>query len=147
MSWKSFAAQDVLNEGFNPSEVNALKTMQGADNLALIVASVIGQVRGAVIAGGNQLDQPGLIPDQLRDAAVALARWRLLVSFPQLKTLQTPERKAAHDQANATLLEVAKGGVKIELPTAPTTDPGPAGQVRLVARRPRLFTPQHLREL
>ncbi len=147
MPWNTFTDQDVLAEGFSATELAALKSIQGADNLATIVGAVVTSIRGAVIAGGNRLDKSGLIPDQLRQEAVDIARWRILVSFPQLKALQTKERKDAHDAAKTTLKEIAKGEIRIELPATPTTDPGPTGQIKLVTRDKRTFTPRKLKGL
>ncbi len=143
--WNSLTDQDVLNEGFNATELSAVKSIQGSDQVATIVGSVVSAIRGSVIAGGNRLDQPGTIPDQLRQEAVDIARWRILTSFPQLKALQTKERKDAHDAAKTTLKEVSKGEIRIELPAQPTSDSGPAGQIKRVSGEHRQFTRKKLK--
>jgi hypothetical protein len=144
MPWNTLTDLDVLAEGFNASELNALKAIQGADNLAAIVGAVVNSLRGSIIAGGNRLDQPGLIPDQLRQEAIDIARWRILVSFPQLKMLQTAERRDAHDAAKAAIKEVARGEIHVELPAAPTSDPGPMSQVKRLGSQKRTYTREKL---
>jgi hypothetical protein len=124
MPWNPLTDTDVLAEGFNASELNALKAIQGADNLATIVGAVVSSLRGSIIAGGNRLDQPGLIPD--------------------LKMLQTAERRDAHDAAKAAIKEVARGEIRVELPAAPTSDPGPMSQVKRLGSQKRTYTREEL---
>jgi hypothetical protein len=120
MAWHQITDQDVLEE-FTPAEQAALKGIQGADSLPRVLARVIAQVRGAIRAGGYELGDDNTIPDQLDGDAVAIARWRWLISFPQLKALQTVERKQAHDDAQKRIDKVAQQEMKVESPNPGTT--------------------------
>lgn len=106
-----------------PIEVTTLQGIQGAsDKLDGILTNVINAARGAIVAGGGQLDQPGLIPDQLRADVIAIARWKWLISLPDLgEGFQSKARKEAHDDAQKRLDGVSMGKPKIELPANPLT--------------------------
>src|SRR5579863_94327 len=119
MSWNTIATTDVLDE-LSPQETAAFNAIQGAsttqDN---ILTRVVNSARGSLKAGGNQLDVPGTIPDQLRNDVIDITLWRWLKKFPALKNLQTRERKDSYDDAMTRLQDVAVGKFKIELPAAP----------------------------
>ena len=106
-TWSTIQATEVLEE-FTPAETATLNNIQGAaTNLAGILNRVVAAVRGSIQAGGNPLGDAATIPDQLRGEVVALARWKWLASFPQLKSLQTPARKEAADKADDLLKLIA----------------------------------------
>lgn len=122
MSWTALTAEHVLEE-FTPQEQATLKLIQNSqDNLPAIVARSMAEVRGAIESGGYPLGATGTIPDSLHSDAIAIARWRFLIAMPQLKALQTAERKAAYDDARNKLADIAKGKTGVEDPTEP--DPG-----------------------
>lgn len=123
MSWNTIQEQDVLNE-MTPVEVATLQGIQGAvDTLPGILANVVNAARGAIMAGGGQLDQPGLIPDQLRPDVIVIARWKWLTSLPDLgEGFQSKQRKEAYDEAMKRLDGVSQGKPKIELPQIPITN-------------------------
>ena len=106
-----------------PIESATIQGVQGADDkLAGILDNVINAARGAIVAGGGQLDQPGLVPDQLRADVIAIARWKWLISLPDLgEGFQSKNRKEAHDDAQKRLDGVSTGKPKIELPANPLT--------------------------
>jgi len=129
MAWNSIAAADVLAE-FTPVEQATLQNIQGATgNLAGILTNVVNAARGAIVAGGNQLDQAGTIPDQLREDVIAIARWKWLISFPALKNLQTDQRKEAATEAQKRIDGVSAGKPKIEIPANPIATKSPVGGV------------------
>lgn len=108
-TWSELTTADVTGQ-FTPGEQAVLKNIRnGQDALADIVSKVIDQVRKAYLDGGREIDQTddSSIPDGEKVRAVAIARWKLLISFPQLKTMQTAERKSAHDDANEYFMQVA----------------------------------------
>lgn len=132
MAWSTIAADEVLQE-FTPQEKAALETIQGASTqLAAILARVVNSARGNILAGGNVLDATAsTIPDQLRTEIIALARWKWLTSFPQLKSLQTDARKQAADDAQALLQLIASR--KPERPRVEQPDgTSPVGGVTLL---------------
>lgn len=120
MSWSPITPAEVLEE-FTPLETATLNSIQGAaDNLTGILARVVSAARGAIRAGGNSVSNtPGAIPDQVRGDVVSLARWRWLVSFPQLKSMQTDARKNAAESAQQRLDAIADGKPKVEAPLDP----------------------------
>lgn len=118
------STSDVLVE-FTPDEKAALERIQDSTSrLAVVLTTTISVIRGNITAGNYILGLPATIPDQLRQCAIDVARWRWLISFPQLKTLQTDERKAAHDAAMELLNKVTTRAINVEPPTttAPTID-------------------------
>lgn len=132
MSWNTITSDEVLAE-FTPQEQAALKNIQQAvDNLPGILARIVNQARSSILAGGGRLDALNTIPDQLRPEVIDMARWRWLVSFPTLKTLQTKERKDAADEAKKTLKEVARGELKVEVPGTAIATVAPVNAVATV---------------
>lgn len=107
--WSQLTTDDVLGE-FTPVEQAVLKNIKsGKDALADIVGRVIDQVRKAYLDGGRTIDvSEATIPDGEKPRAIAIARWKLLISFPSLKFMQTADRKAANDDAQNYFMEVAK---------------------------------------
>ena len=127
MSWATIAATEVLEE-FTPAERAQIANVQnGADNLTSILARVVGMARGHIRAGGYTLGDTDTVPDQLRLDVIAIARWRYLIALPQMKALQTPERKQAHDDAMERLLQAANQKLNVEAPDD-ATDPAPAAK-------------------
>jgi hypothetical protein len=131
MSWKPLTDLQVLEE-FTPAEKNVLQNIQSQEALPGILQRTIDAARGSISAGGNPLGQEGTIPDQVAMHVIAIARWRWLVSAPELKRLQTPERKALHDEGNAMLDKIANGKPKTEIPTDPVTTASPINGIQIV---------------
>ena len=116
MSWIALTTDDVLSE-FTLQEASSLRNLQGSGsgsgapfaNIDIIVINVIDEVRGYIIAGGYDVDPTDdkTIPAGLFVDAIAIARWRVLISTPMLKQLQTEERRQAFDKAIDKLLLIA----------------------------------------
>jgi hypothetical protein len=128
--WNTLSASQILT-GFSPQEIAFLQNNLGGqqaalDALAPFINDEIAALQGAVIAGGSQQGQPGTVPDQLRPDFVAIVRWRLLLSYPSLKSLQTDARKDAFTRAQDKISEVANGRLKVELPPASQAQANPA---------------------
>jgi hypothetical protein len=141
MAWNTIATSDVLNE-FTPAEQSALQSIQGASiDLGAILTEAVNAMQGAVLAGGNQVGQPGTVPDQLRREVVAIARWNWLASFPTLKALQSDARKQAHDDAQKRLDDVSMRRIKTEIPAQPQKLQAPVNAVQIVRRGVR-FSPE-----
>lgn len=142
MSWSAITADEVLEE-FNPREQAKINELQGSeDNLDSILGRVVNMVRGCVTAGGGRVDQPGTVPDQLREDVIAIARWRWIISLPASddKTLQSDARKAAHDDAMKRLDKVSAGDIKVELPAAPVATASPSNAIEVASSQTRQFT-------
>jgi hypothetical protein len=132
MSWKIIQSSDVEAE-LLPAELQQLNALEGATTLLdNILIKTINRVRGQIKAGGNQLDIAGTIPDQLESEVIAIARWRWLISFPELESIQTPARQKAHDDAEAVLKEISSNRPerpRVELPAQPDTTAAPTNAV------------------
>lgn len=129
MSWIALTTADVLND-FTPAEQRTLENIQGATgNLANIVGDVAEEFRQAITDSGVSLGSTtaGTIPRGFRAQAVALARWRWLISIPQAKAMQTAERKEAADETKTLLKDIASGTRKVAAPDGDTGGvPGPS---------------------
>lgn len=137
MAWNTIAATDVLAE-FTPQEQAALQGIQGADTqLALLLAGVVGAVRGAISAGGYALDAAGTVPDQLRPDCIALARWRWLTSFPTLKAFQTEARRDLAKAAQERIDAASNQKLNVEAPASAATPTGNWNSERKIL--PRAF--------
>ncbi len=140
MSWNGITTADVLEE-FTPQEIAALNGLQGGqENLAPILGRVVNAARGSIIAGGNRLGPEGTVPDQLRGEIIDIARWRWLISLPQMQRLQSAPRQAAFESAKATLEGVSKGEIRIEVPPNAMAQAAPVNAVATVRRGRRVRT-------
>jgi hypothetical protein len=107
MPWKKPTSDDVLSE-FTPSEQTSIGTLVDDDTLDLIVFRTVDEIRGFIIAGGYSLDpDPKSIPQGLFNDCISIARWRLLISAPSFKQLQTEERHQLYVDALAKLNKIA----------------------------------------
>lgn len=113
--WNTIIKNEVLEE-FSPAEQTSMTTALLTDELPSILARTVNMVRGRLKAAGNTLGDTDTIPNSLRDAVVAIARWRLLIALPKLAMMQTAERKAAYDDAMKLLDEISKQEIPIEPP-------------------------------
>ena len=136
--WNPVTPQQALT-GFSPQETAFLQNNLGGQQAALdaiapFLNDEIAALQGACIAGGSQQGPVGTVPDQLRPDLFAIVRWRLLLSYPSLKSLQTDARKDAFTRAEAKLSDVANSKLKIELPpaTQAQTNPAPVNAVQVV---------------
>jgi predicted NBD/HSP70 family sugar kinase len=130
MSWTAITSAEVLQE-WNTKEPLAIKAQQAAaDNLPAILARVVNKVRDSVLAGGGRVDQAGTIPDQLREEVIAIARWNLLLSLPEVsEPLLGKARRSAYDDAMKRIDLVSKGEIKIAVPANPLSVSAPGHAV------------------
>ena len=151
MPWNPIAESDVLNE-FSPLEQATLAGLKAVDSLPGILVNVLNAARGNISAGGNQLGPAGTIPDQLRSEVVAIARWKWVNSFPQIKSIQTAARKDAAKEAQDLLNLVASSKPdrpRVEVPETGTAiiAPAPLGGVQLAKRGKRKYTSRSMEGL
>lgn len=133
MAWVSLNEQDLRNQLSQP-EMDAFNTLAPepgqADRLTAIVQWVASLVRGRVAAypqNRNLLDPVAVnIPPELYGAAIEIARYKLLSSFPQGRTFIDEARIAAYKDANKQLDDVAKGLIAIEQPPTAQFDLSPS---------------------
>ena len=133
MPWNTISIADITAE-LLLSEVTALETIQGGnDVLGAVLTRVIAELQARILAAGNQIDQPGTMPDQLRGAAIAIARWEWFNSLPKTD-LQSQFRKDANDTGQKRFDQLMEKGYKVELPTNPQNIAGPANRVQVTRR-------------
>lgn len=122
MSWITITEAD-LGERLAAAELTALQTAATGthgNTVPDMLASVIAEVRGRVAANkANRLGASGTIPEELRSAALAIARWRALNRLPGVKMLQDDARRLEYTDAVAMLASVADGKFAIEQPAEP----------------------------
>ena len=113
MAWETPTPDDVLSE-FTPAEVATINgLMQGGlsitDRLQQILSRTVSEIRGYIKSGAYAVDPAShnTVPASMMVDAVALTRWRFLISVPQLKQLQTEERKNAALESKLKLQAVA----------------------------------------
>lgn len=139
MSWEIFTTEDAISQ-FTQAEAAAIRLLQGSGsgwgsgsgdpyaNADIIVAKVIDEVRGYIIAGGYDVDETDdrTLPIGLFNDAIAIARWRLLIATPSFRQLQTEDRRIAFDDALKKLLLIAAQQFAPEPPITPNP-PVPRG--------------------
>ena len=129
MSWISLDESHITGS-LSAAESTALRTLQlpagAADPVGESIAQTVSRIQGYV-AVRYKIGQPGLIPDQLLQGAIAIARWNLIGRLP-VRTLATDIRKQQYDDAMTELKAVAEGKFKLSIATDPGDDqPGGAG--------------------
>jgi hypothetical protein len=87
--------------------------------LSRVTQEVRGHVSGCV---RNLLGAEGTIPDELEDAALAMALVRFLNRLPSLKSLLSPTRTDAAKEAGELMKQVAACRFGVVQPTAPASD-------------------------
>jgi len=113
---------------WNPKERDLLSQQQdAADNLPLILARAVLRARGAISAGGYALGPVGTIPDQIRDSVIAFARWKILLSIPEVESsLLSKARADDYKEACDRFVTISKQGEAIE-PADDSAAAAPAG--------------------
>lgn len=135
--WNLISIGDVQNE-ILPDEIALLNAIQGSKAiLPIIIADVIAEIQGNILSCGQQIDQPGLVPDQIRTACKDIIRWRWFCALPKTD-LQSDFRKAQNENAQTRLeklwQDLRAGKAKIEIPANPQTNPGPALRLETVRK-------------
>lgn len=122
MTWLLLSTEDVL-DGFTPVEQQLLERIQDSTaRLANHTARAAAEFRQAISDAGTSLGSTsdGYLPPGFTAHAAALARWRWLISLPQAKALQTPERKEAAEKADTLIADIASGKRPVAAPDATT---------------------------
>jgi len=139
MSWNTLATTDITAE-ILPDEVTMLNTIQGSSSiLSTILGTVTAEIQAQILVGGNQIGQPGTVPDQIRSDAIALVRWKWFCSLPKTD-LQSEFRRAQYDEAVKRLEKIREGREKVEIPTQPQNVTGPSFRMETIRRGHRVGT-------
>jgi hypothetical protein len=125
--WNVIQETDVLT-ALSPAEQAKLTAIQGStDNLPAILTRAVNACRSAVISGGGQIDQVGLVPDLFRREVITIALWDWITSIPKLtETMANKQRQSMYDKAIERQDKIATGELKVDVPTnvLVTTAPG-----------------------
>src|SRR5271156_1095145 len=139
MPWNTLATTDITAE-ILPDEVTMLNTIQGSSSiLSTILGTVTAEILAQILVGGNQIGQPGTVPDQIRSDAIALVRWKWFCSLPKTD-LQSDFCRAQHDEAVKRLEKIRDGKEKVEIPANPQNVTGPSFRMEVIRRGHRLGT-------
>ena len=130
MAWKAPTAEDVLSE-FTPSEVTSITNLMGGSpfdptgKVTVIVKRTVDEIRGYINSGAYAIDTSAddTLPPSLIADCISIARWRFLISAPQLKQLQTQERYNDLMDSLKKLALIAQHEFNVEPPT-------PSGVIR-----------------
>jgi hypothetical protein len=137
--WNPLAPTDITAE-ILPDEVTLLNTIQGSSSiLSAILSTVTAEIQAGILVGGNQIGQPGTVPDQIRSDAIALARWKWFCSLPKTD-LQSDFRRAQYDEAVKRMEKIRAGKEKVEFPAQPQSVTGPSFRMEAIRRGHRLGT-------
>lgn len=119
MSWETITAADVTDQ-FTEVEAATIQAVQssGDSKLPGIVTRVIAQVRDDIRSGGYALDEDDTtIPEGLHNDAIAIARWKLLITLPANEEIQSKARKQENDEALDKLKRISNSKYSVEPPT------------------------------
>lgn len=120
MAWITLT-EAHLGERLAAAELAALQSAAvGAygNTVPDVLASVVAEVRGRV-AVRYPLGEAGTIPEELKAAALAIARWRILSRLPGMKSLQDDARRTEYVDGLSLLEAVANGKFLIVAPEDP----------------------------
>lgn len=122
MSWTTIETSAVKSR-LATAELNALRSLQlaegQADPLEEVIQRVVQEVRGYVATcPQNRLSTGQTVPSSLKDAALALIRYRLATRLP-VRSLLTEERKEEGRDALTLLRRVADCKFVIDQPDDP----------------------------
>lgn len=115
--WITLSKSDLANR-LSETELRRVSEAKLADGqtgdgvIAEVIADVVRVVRGYA-AKRNSLGPDGTIPDETKDAALAIVRMRVFTRLPDLDLLGEDRRAEARD-ANTLLRSLAAGVLVIE---------------------------------
>jgi phage gp36-like protein len=123
MSWILLTEAHLLS-ALAAIELSSLRTLQLAedqeDPLPEVLSRATGEVQGYV-GTRYQVGQPGTVPEQLLNSAIAIARWRLIGRLPA-KALATENRRQEYEDAMAQLRDVAAGKFALDVAAEPAAE-------------------------
>ena len=127
-AWVTLTPNDVL-AGLTATERTDFATAsvdpEVPDRLEALLADLTAEIRGYIVTwAANPLSaDSGKIPPSFRARAVAIARWRLLVSVPDYDPGDA--RKLEYEAAEAFFRKVAEGKIRPEPADDAVTNPVP----------------------
>lgn len=135
MSWNTLTTTQITNE-ILPDEVAILNTVQGSSSLLeAVLTRVVNQYQQVILQAGNQIGQPGTVPDQCLGDFIAIVRWEWFCGLPATD-LQSKFRKDQYDRALEHFARIrgddGKPREKVEIPANPQTAAGADSRVEVV---------------
>ena len=120
MSWIALTTNDFLTAVASP-ELDALRTAATAraqpDPADEVAGNTIREIRGYVAGcSRNRLGPLGTIPQELKQAAIDIFRFRLTLRLPGVKFLQDDSRRTAYQDALTLLRKVSACSFAVEQP-------------------------------
>jgi hypothetical protein len=126
MAWSTLSAADMLNALTAPERDlfgSGDSASTSPDRLTAIISWVVDQVRGKVAAlpeNRGVMGASGTLPPELYGAAIAIARYTLLTSFPAGRMFLDDARTRAYTDALKQLDDAAEGKLIVEPGTTTT---------------------------
>jgi phage gp36-like protein len=122
MSWITLTSADLAAR-LSESERQAMDEQDLVEGqtapVTAILSAVTSKIRRSVAKGGCALGAGATIPDELLDAAISIARYRLCCRFPS--TLLNEDRRKEYADALEELADVAEDAAGIAAPTTEDT--------------------------
>ena len=117
MQWITLTEADLLSSMTLRERDDFAKTSVGAtvtDRLTPILSDLVAEVRGYVSTWSpNTISaDASLIPPSFKAKALAIARWRVLITIPGYQPGEA--RKLEYEKADAFFMSVAKGQIRPE---------------------------------
>lgn len=129
MAWQTPTPADVLDE-FTPGEAATINSLLGGSaivtaKLGAILTRTVAEIRGYIRSGTYAVDpdSTATVPASMMTDAIAITRWRFLIGAPQLKQLQTEERKDAMLSSVQKLIATAAQQFTPDDPESTTASP------------------------
>lgn len=124
MAWRAITIAEVR---LTPAESAMMQNIQGSTEVgAALLLKVVREFFSAIEAAGTAVGDADTVADQVNLHVVNRARWLWLCEFPQLKALQTADRKALNDAAEKMLADISAGKVKIAPGDGSSADQSPS---------------------
>ena len=151
MSWTTLDSDDVKNRlsGAEYAGVTSAALASGQTAAGVVaeqISGVVNYVRGFVPASVPRGDGE-TIPDELKDAALAMIVYRILTRLPSLKLLLDDARKSANEAAEKLLRDVAAGRFRLIAPTDPAASQAAGATIAQVGTTTRKATRQTMNGL
>lgn len=117
MTWTSLSANDLLSSMTTREREDFGKTSVAVgvpDRVIPILADLTAEIRGYITTWSpNSISADAtLIPPSFKAKALAIARWRVLITIPGYQPGEA--RKLEYEKADAFFLAVAKGTIRPE---------------------------------
>lgn len=135
MAWNTLTAAQIIAE-ILPDELTILNTLQGSSTILSnsVLPSCVAEIQQVILNSGNQIGQPGTVPDQILRDVIPWIRWEWFCALPKTD-LQSDARKdqAARWEKRAAIIrgDDVKQREKIEIPANPQNVAGADSRMQI----------------